>query len=77
MLDSAALLLGRLAEEQGTIPAVKNFGKRMVDDDTKNAKQLKNIASRQSLTLPSKIDNADQNTFNQLSKIPGDDFDRT
>jgi putative membrane protein len=68
--------LGQLAEEKGTIRAVKNFSKRVVEDDTKNAKQLKNIASQQSLTLPSGIEKADQNTFDQLSKLPGENFDR-
>jgi putative membrane protein len=72
----AEVKLGRLAEEKGTNRAVKSFGRRMVDDNIKNARQMRTIVPQQSLTTVSGLDKADQNIYDQLSKLSGHDFDR-
>ncbi len=74
--DMAEVKLGRLAEQKGTNPAVRDFGKRMVQDHSKNEKDLQNTASREDVALPSGIDKADQATYDRLSKLSGDSFDR-
>ena len=74
--DMAEVKLGKLAEQKGTNPAVMDFAKRMVQDHSQNEKDLQNTASREDVALPSGIDKADQNTYDRLSKLSGDSFDR-
>lgn len=74
--DMAEVKLGQLAEQRGTNPAVKDFGKRMVQDHSKNENDLKTTASRENVVLPSGVDKADQATYDRLSKLNGEAFDR-
>ncbi len=74
--DMAEVKLGQLAEQKGTNPAVRDFGKRMVQDHSKNEKDLQNTASREDVALPSGIDKADQDTYDRLAKLNGEAFDR-
>ena len=74
--DMAEVKLGQLAEQKGTNPAVRDFAKRMVQDHSKNENDLTTTASRENVALPSGIDKADQNTYDRLSKLSGDSFDR-
>jgi putative membrane protein len=46
--------LGRLAEENGKSEDVKSFGKRMVTDHSKANDELKSIAEKKGVKLPSK-----------------------
>ena len=73
----AEVKLGQLAEEKGSNGAVKSFGKRMVDDHSKANDKLKEVASRESITLPSDLSAKDQATYYRLSKLNGAAFDRT
>src|SRR6202790_5650711 len=72
----AEVKLGQLAEEKGSSASVKSFGKRMVDDHSKAGDKLKEVASRESITLPSDISAKDQATYDRLSKLNGAAFDR-
>ena len=72
----AEVKLGQLAEERGSNPAVKNFGRRMVQDHSKANEQLKSATSKESIPLPNELDKSDQATFDRLSKLSGDAFDR-
>src|SRR5437868_10901229 len=72
----AEVKLGQLAEERGSNPAVKNFGRRMVQDHSKANEQLKSATSKESIPLPSELDKSDQATYDRLSKLSGDAFDR-
>src|SRR5579883_1357758 len=74
--DMAEVKLGELAEQKGTIPSVKNFGKRMVQDHSKNDQELKGVASRENVALPSQFNKMDQDTYDRLSKLSGEAFDR-
>ena len=71
----AEVKLGQLAQEKGSSPAVKDFGKRMVTDHSKANDQLKNIASQKGVNLPGAIDAKDQATYDRLSKLSGSEFD--
>ena len=46
--------LGKIAEENGQSDDVKSFGKRMVTDHSKANDELKSIAEKKGVTLPSK-----------------------
>jgi putative membrane protein len=72
----AEVKFGQLAQEKGSSQAVKDFGKRMVTDHSKIDDQLKDVASKDSITLPAKLDAADQATYDRLSKLSGPAFDR-
>ena len=45
--------LGKLAEQKGNNPAIRDFGRRMVEDHTKAEDNLRRIAQQQGVTLPS------------------------
>ena len=72
----AEVKLGQLAQEKGSSNSVKSFGKRMVDDHSKAGDKLREVASRESITLPSDISVKDQATYDRLSKLSGSAFDR-
>jgi putative membrane protein len=72
----AEVKLGELAQEKGSNDLVKSFGKRMVDDHSKANDKLKEVASRESITLPNDLSAKDQATYDRLSKLNGAAFDR-
>jgi len=74
--DMAEVKLGQLAQEKGSNDTVKSFGKRMVDDHSKAGDKLKEVAARQSITLPTDISAKDQATYDGLAKLNGAAFDR-
>jgi putative membrane protein len=72
----AEVKLGQLAEQKGSSPEVKNFGRRMVQDHSKANNQLKDVTSPENIPLPNELDKSDQATYDRLSKLSGDAFDR-
>lgn len=68
--------LGQIAQKNGASAAVKDFGKMMVEDHTKLNDQLKDLASRKNVTLPTAVTNEQQNEIDKLSKETGKDFDK-
>jgi putative membrane protein len=72
----AEVKLGQLAQEKGSNDLVKTFGKRMVDDHSKAGEKLKEVASRENITLPSGLSVKDQATYDRISKLNGAAFDR-
>jgi putative membrane protein len=72
----AEVKLGQVAQEKGSNDSVKSFGKRMVDDHPKAGDKLKEVASRESITLPTDLSAKDQATYDRLSKLNGAAFDR-
>lgn len=72
----AEVQMGQLAETKGTNSAVKEFGKRMVEDHSKANEQLKQIAQQENITLPTDMNKMDQATYDRLSQLSGAEFDR-
>jgi len=72
----AEVELGKLAAEKATNPDVKQFAQRMVDDHGKANDELKTIASKESIDLPSQLDSKHQAVLDRLSKLSGADFDK-
>jgi len=56
--------------------AVKAFAQRMVDDHTKLNDQMKQVASTQSMTLPTNVDPKDQAEMSKLSNMSEPQLDR-
>jgi len=72
----AEVELGKLATQKATNPDVKQFGQRMVDDHGKANDELKTVASKESIDLPTSLDSKHQATVDRLSKLSGADFDK-
>jgi putative membrane protein len=71
----AEVQLGKLAQENGMNPRVKNFGEMMVRDHSAANDDLKAIARQKNVTLPDNL-GKHQDHYNDLSKKKGADFDK-
>jgi putative membrane protein len=67
--------LGQLAQQNGSSPTVKEFGRRMETDHSKAGEELKQAASQAGISLPSSMSAKDA-TYERLSKLHGAAFDR-
>lgn len=72
----AEVKLGELAREKASSQAVKDFGQKMINDHTKANDELKSIAGRKGITLPTSLDSKDQSTYDRLAKLNGAEFDK-
>lgn len=68
--------LGRVATQQGSSDAVKQFGQRMVDDHSKANEELMTLASSKGMTLPTTLDEKHRAHVTKLSAMSGAEFDR-
>src|ERR1051325_9536365 len=68
--------LGRVAAQQGSSEAVKQFGQRMVDDHSAANTELTTLASGKGITLPTSIDDKHREQVTKLSAMSGAEFDR-
>jgi len=74
--SATAIALGKLAEEKGSSDAVKQFGKRMVDDHSKATEELKRAAEMAKIAVPSETPNKVKKAQDKLAKLSGTEFDR-
>src|SRR5213082_3489499 len=63
----AEVELGKLATEKASSDEVKKFGQRMVDDHSKANDQLKQLASKLGVNLPSDLEAKDKALKDRLS----------
>lgn len=70
------IAMGKLAAQKGSTSAVKQFGEKLVNDHTKADNQLKEVAARQNLQLPSSLNKKHQKEVNKLAKLSGQKFDK-
>lgn len=68
--------LGKLAAEKGSTDEVKKFARCMVDDHSKAANQLKQIASEKGIAVPQQLSARDRALKDRLSKLSGEEFDK-
>jgi putative membrane protein len=68
--------LGRIAQEKASSQEVKDFGKRMVDDHSKANDQLKDIAAKQNIDLPTEVNSKQRQVIDRLSNLSGEQFDK-
>jgi putative membrane protein len=67
--------LGNLAQAKGTAADVKAFGARMVTDHTKKIDEMKALAAKKEVTLPTALLPQHQQTLDRLSGLSGAEFD--
>jgi putative membrane protein len=68
--------LGKVAAEKGSHQRVKDFGKRMQADHSKANEQLKKIAAKKGVDLPTQPSGEHKSTMDNLVKLSGAEFDR-
>jgi putative membrane protein len=68
--------LGKLAAQKASSDAVKQFGQKMVDDHTKANDMLKQVASKENISIPETLDSKHQSRIDKLSKLSGEGFDK-
>jgi putative membrane protein len=67
--------LGKLAQQNGSAADVKEFGSRMVTDHSQADSQLKAVADKKGVTIPSTLDKKHQAMVDHLSHLNGAAFD--
>jgi putative membrane protein len=68
--------LGELAQANGSSAEIKNLGSMMVSDHTKANDELKALAARKNISLPTSMSEKAQKQYDKLSKKQGRDFDK-
>jgi putative membrane protein len=68
--------LGRMAEQQASSADVKTFGARMVKDHSKANEELKTLAAKKNITLPTAPGEEHQKHIAELKNLKGADFDK-
>ena len=73
---TAEIAAGHAAESKGQSAAVKAFGKKMVDDHSKAADELKNVAAKSGAKLPTTMSAEQKQAAEKLAKLKGSEFDK-
>lgn len=69
--------LGKMAGENGQSQAVKDFGQRMVTDHTKIGDDLKPIAAKLNVEVPTEVTNPKhKQAIDEMAKLKGNEFDK-
>jgi putative membrane protein len=74
--NMAEVKLGELAQQKAQNPEVQKFAERMIQDHTKANDELKQIASREHINLPTDVSSKDAATYRSLEKLSGPEFDK-
>ena len=72
----AEIALGKVAAQKASDSAVKDFGRRMVEDHTKADDQLAAIARKDRISIPPASDQQQQTDYARLDRQSGPAFDR-
>jgi putative membrane protein len=72
----AEVALGNMASTKAANADVKAFGKKMIEDHTKANGELKAIATKKGVTLPTDVNAEQKATAERLSKLSGAEFDK-
>ena len=73
---NAEVKLGQLAAQKGNSEDVKQFGQKMVDDHTKLGDEMKEVAQKESVSVPTGIPAKDKALETKLQSLSGDAFDK-
>jgi putative membrane protein len=68
--------LGKLASTKAVNAEVKKFGQMMVDDHSKANAELKALAAKKNITLPTEPDSSHKSTIDELKGESGANFDK-
>jgi putative membrane protein len=68
--------VAQLAKTNSSSAKVKELADHMIKDHSKANEELKSIAARKNITLPSKLSDKKQKEFDELTKLKGVEFDK-
>ena len=68
--------LGEYAATNAANPEVRQFAQEMVDDHTRANQNLDIAAKAEEMKVPADLEKKQQETYDQLTKLKGEDFDR-
>jgi putative membrane protein len=68
--------LATLALSKATSGKVKEFAQMMLDDHTKANEELKALAQKKNITLPTSLSDKHQKKYTKMSEKTGADFDK-
>ena len=68
--------LGKFAQENATSAETRELGKMMVAEHTKSWNDLKSLAEKKSITVPSVISTKGEDAYEKLIDKVGNDFDK-
>ena len=72
----AEVQLGQLAQQKAQNADVKQFAQRMVTDHTKANNELKQLAQKENVTLPTDLNAKHKELMSRLQGLSGAEFDR-
>lgn len=67
---------GQMARDKAQSSDVRDFGNRMITDHTKANDELKAVASKKGLTMPTELDKEEKTVIDHLGGLAGKDFDK-
>jgi putative membrane protein len=68
--------LGKLAAEKASSEDVRQFGKHLLDDQTKTNDRLKQVVNQQNISIPDALDSKHQSLIDKVAKLSGPEFDK-
>ncbi|NDP28835.1 MAG: DUF4142 domain-containing protein [Flavobacterium sp.] len=68
--------VGKLAQKKATNPEVKKYADMMVADHSKSLEELKAVASKKTISLPTDITEERREKYDELNKKMGAEFDK-
>lgn len=68
--------LGQLAQQKSMMSDVKDLGKMMEDEHTKVMNELKDLAGKKSISIPTSLTDETQKDYNKLADKKAKDFDK-
>jgi len=72
----AEVELANLAVQKAQNADVKKFAQQMITDHTKANAELKSLAAKKNITLPTDIGSSHKSAMDDLSRLSGADFDK-
>lgn len=72
----AEIETGKLAVSKAQNPEVKQFAQQMIADHTRANNELKTLAGKKNITLPTDLDSMHQAMAQKLSGLSGAEFDK-
>lgn len=72
----AEVQLGQMAASKAQSADVKSFGQKMVEDHSNANSELKSVATKKGITLPTEVSAKQKEDMDKLSKLSGAAFDK-
>ncbi len=72
----AEVKFGELAQSSGASSTVKRFGERMVTDHSRMNDEVKDLAARKNISLPTSVSVKDEASYKLLQARSGNSFDK-